>query len=55
VANLLTDHLYYARAMQFEIDRDAAYRALTVEQVNAAIRKHLDPGQLSVFVAGDFK
>lgn len=55
VANLLTDHLYYARAMQFEIDRDAAYRALTIEQVNAAIRKHLDPGQLSVFVAGDFK
>ncbi|MFT3754719.1 MAG: pitrilysin family protein [Pseudoxanthomonas sp.] len=55
VADLLTDLLYYQRSMQFEIDRDAAYQALTVEQVNAAIRKHFKPESLSVFVAGDFK
>lgn len=55
VADMLTDHLQYDRDMQFEIDRDAAYQALTVEQVNAAIRKHLKPESLSVFVAGDFK
>lgn len=55
VAGLLADQSYYGRTMQFEVDREAAYRTLTVEQVNAAIRKHLDPGKLSVFVAGDFK
>ena len=55
VASLLYDLLEYGRTMQFVIDRDAAYKALTVEQVNAAIRKHLKPEILSVFVAGDFK
>ena len=55
VAGLLSDLLDYNRTMQFVIDRDAAYKALTVEQVNAAIRKHLKPERLSVFVAGDFK
>ncbi|MGH8054540.1 MAG: M16 family metallopeptidase [Stenotrophomonas sp.] len=55
VSGLLSNQLYYGRSMQFEAARDAAYRALTVEQVNAAIRKHLKPEQLSVFVAGDFK
>ncbi|WP_305804197.1 hypothetical protein [Stenotrophomonas sp. YIM B06876] len=41
--------------LQFEIDRDAAYQALTAAQVNAAIRKYLKPKGLRVFVAGDFK
>ncbi len=55
VAGLLADQLYYGRTMQFDVERDAAYRALTVAQVNAAIRHHLDPAKLSVFVAGDFR
>ena len=55
IVGLLSDHLYYGRDMAFEAQRDAAYQALTVEQVNAAIRKHLKPERLSVFVAGDFK
>jgi zinc protease len=41
--------------MAFVIERDAAYRSLTVDRVNAAIRTHLKPESLSVFVAGDFK
>jgi len=40
--------------MQFTADLDAAYGALTREQVNAAIRKHFKPEALSVYVAGDF-
>ena len=55
VAGMLSDLLGHDRDMQFVIDRDAAYQSLTVEQVNAAIRKHLKPDSLSVFVAGDFK
>jgi predicted Zn-dependent peptidase len=28
---------------------------LTVEQINAAFRKHIDPAALSIVKAGDFK
>ncbi len=54
VAGMLTDQAYYGRTMQFTADLDAAYGALTREQVNAAIRKHFKPETLSVYVAGDF-
>lgn len=54
VAGMLTDQAYYGRTMQFTADLDAAYAALTREQVNAAIRKHFKPEMLSVYVAGDF-
>lgn len=54
VAGMLQDQLFFGRTMQFTADLDAKYRALTVEQVNAAIRKYLDPKKLSVFAAGDF-
>jgi zinc protease len=54
IAGMLTDQLYFGRTMQFTADLDAKYAALTRDQVNAAIRKHLKPQALSVFVAGDF-
>ena len=34
---------------------DAKLAALTVEQVNAAFRKHVDPSAISIVKAGDFK
>jgi zinc protease len=40
--------------MAWWADADAKVEALTVEQVNAAIRKHIRPEALSVFAAGDF-
>ncbi|WP_422938180.1 M16 family metallopeptidase [Stenotrophomonas acidaminiphila] len=55
VAGLLQELLDYDRSMAFVIERDSAYRSLTVDRVNAAIRTHLKPESLSVFVAGDFK
>ncbi|ATD68582.1 peptidase M16 [Luteimonas chenhongjianii] len=55
VAGIATKHLQFGRDWAFEAARDAAYEALTAEQVNAAIRKHFRPDNLSVFVAGDFK
>ena len=54
VADMLQDQLFFGRTMQFTADLDAKYKALTLEQVNAAIRKHLDPAKLSTFTAGDF-
>lgn len=54
VAGMLQNQLFFGRTMQFTADLDAKYAALTLEQVNAAIRKHLDPAKLSVVAAGDF-
>jgi zinc protease len=54
VAGMLSDQLYYGRTMAFTAELDAQFKALTVEQVNAAIRKLLKPDSLSVYVAGDF-
>ena len=54
VAGILRGNLYLDRTMQWTADHEQAIRALTVEQVNAAIARHIDPTTLSVFVAGDF-
>ena len=54
VAGMLQDQLYFDRTMRFTAELDDKYRALTTEQVNAAIRRYLDPRKLSVFAAGDF-
>ncbi|RZA37480.1 MAG: insulinase family protein [Lysobacteraceae bacterium] len=54
IAGMLTDQLYYGRDMRFTAELDARYQALTLEQVNAAIRKHFKPEKLTVYNAGDF-
>lgn len=54
VAAGLVSNLFYGRTMQFAADLDAKFAALTVESVNAAIRKHLKPERFSVYSAGDF-
>lgn len=54
VAGSLGRNLYLGRTMAWWTDADAKVEALTVDQVNAAIRRHFKPEQLSVFVAGDF-
>ena len=41
--------------MAHEADLDAKIAALTTDQLNAAVRKYLDPAQISYFKAGDFK
>ena len=54
VAGLLGRNLYMGRSMVWAADFDAKLKALTVNDVNAAIRKHIKPEMLSVFAAGDF-
>ena len=54
VAGTLADQLYYGRTMAFTADIDRRIEQATLEQVNAAIRKHYRPAELSVFTAGDF-
>jgi zinc protease len=55
VAGMLATNLFLGRTMQFEADLERSIQQLTPEAVNAALRKHLDPKQLSVVVAGDVK
>jgi zinc protease len=54
VAGTLASNLYYGRSMQYHAELDARLAALTVDEVNAAIRRHVDPSKLSVYLAGDF-
>jgi len=55
VINLLHMGLYLDRKMDFWAKRNAEITALTVEQVNAAIQRHLKPGSLVKITAGDKK
>ena len=43
------------RTMLYEQQLDDKIKALTVDQVNAAFRKHIDPTKLSIVKAGDWK
>jgi zinc protease len=51
----LAENLFIGRTMQFQAELETKIKALTVEEVNGALRKHIDPAQLSVVTAGDFK
>lgn len=46
--------LYYDFTMQRDADYEQALQALTVEQVNAALRRRIDPERISIVLAGDF-
>ena len=54
IANTLSTNLYMGRTMAWTAQLEARMQALTVDEVNAAIRKHIKPEALSVFAAGDF-
>ena len=48
----------YARAkytMQFAANFEDQVQALTVDDVNAAMRKHINPDRLQIVIAGDFE
>ena len=55
VLGMLADGLYLGRTMEFWMKQNAAVDALTLDQVNAAIKKHVKPGSLIKIVAGDKK
>jgi zinc protease len=55
VLGLLHDGLYLERKLEFWAKHNAAVAALTVDQVNAAIKRHLKPDSLVKITAGDQK
>ena len=54
LASMLNSDQYMRRQMQRRAEFESRLQALTVDAVNAAIRRHLRPAELSVVVAGDF-
>lgn len=50
----LSSNLYFDRTFQFAGELEEKVRALTVDEVNAAIRRHLDIDKITIVRAGDF-
>lgn len=55
VASALANNLYLGRTFAISAQVDAAIEKLTLEQVNAALRKYLTPERFVSAFAGDFK
>lgn len=54
LANQLANGLYLGRTMLFDASTDQKIGSLTAEQVNAVLRRYLDPSKMTVVMAGDF-
>ena len=52
---LMTSHEQIDRPFKWDADLESRIQALTVEQINAAFRKHIDPKGVSIVKAGDFQ
>ncbi len=55
LASKLSSNLYLGRTMAFDNSIDEKIKKLTVAEVNAAIKKYIDPTKVSYVRAGDFK
>jgi zinc protease len=54
LSSTLNNYLYLNRTMNWDADFEKKMESLTPEQVNAAMKKHIDPGKISIIKAGDF-
>lgn len=54
LAARLAGQLWTGRTMAFNAELEAKVQALGVDQVNAALKKYLDPAKISIVKAGDF-
>ena len=54
LANTLLGNRFNNRTMTFDEQLEAKIAALTPEQINAAIRKYIDPKQIVIIRGGDF-
>jgi zinc protease len=54
LAQRLAGYLTLDRTMAYDKDLEAKVAALTVAQVNEAMRKHMTPATVSIISAGDF-
>jgi zinc protease len=55
LASLLSSELFAGRTFAYYADLEKKVKALTTDDVNAALKKSLDPKRLVIVEAGDFK
>ena len=55
ILNLMAAREQYGRTLAWDEQMDAKLDALTLEQVNAAFRRHISPAAISIVKGGDFK
>jgi zinc protease len=53
--SVLASHEQESRTMKWDEQLEQKIQSLTVEQINAAFRKHIDAAALTIVKAGDFK
>jgi zinc protease len=51
----LANYLEEGKDLSFDTDYEDKAKALTVEQVNAVLRKYISPDKMTLIYAGDFK
>jgi zinc protease len=54
LAGRLNNCLFLGRTLQWDTDLEAKIRALTAEQITAAMRRWIDPAKMTIVKAGDF-
>lgn len=54
IAGTLENYLFLGRTFAWDEEIERKVGSLTVEQVNAAMKRHLNPEKISTFKAGDF-
>jgi zinc protease len=54
IAGWLNSSLHLDRSVLFQAELESKVKALTLGEVNTALRKYLDPARLVVVKAGDF-
>lgn len=55
IAGRLATYLFINRTFAWDIDFEKRIAALTPAGVHDALRRHIDPKQLSILKAGDFR
>jgi zinc protease len=53
--NIMSAREQWGRTLAWDADLDAKLQALTLEQISAAFRRHIDPARISIVKGGDFK
>ena len=55
LVGILAENEFEGRTLAYQEDLENKVSALTAQQIIEAMRRHIDPQQLSYFKAGDFK
>ncbi|HEX8161475.1 MAG TPA: pitrilysin family protein [Pyrinomonadaceae bacterium] len=55
LAGRLNNYLFLGRTLQWDAQLEEKIKSLTPEQINAAMRKYIDPSKITIVKAGDFK